>query len=467
MGFVPGVGDITAGLMNAIVSGSGTVTGQIGQLVGNALGSDPHVNDPGAQEKFNDERSKLYAERDGAQYLGGYDPKAVLSDDPFDAMSHDQILGHVDAMGPAKLQDAAAAWRKLGELMHDSSVVFDSQIQRAIAERWEGAAGRSAAQGVGEYTKHSGDFTTAANLVGNKLDEAYTGVQQTVDTMPTKPGTSTFEHWVSKVPVAGLWKREQHESEEAHEQAIQIMKSVYMPVVHQADDQVPVLPAAFNPAAVAGPGESGGGGVGAGAGGRAGGGDGGSGAGSGLRPPTGIGVPTGPGQGRVSGSGAAAGDRWAASESNPLTDAPKSAASSQGLGPDPATDPVSLTTPAAASLPDGSGAYGGAGSGSAGTSGGSGGGSHGGVSGGLGGTSIMQPALGSPGTGTTGGGSGAGVGSAGRAGAPGMGGMAPHAGKGKGDDDKEHKTASYLVNVDNGNQLVGKMPKVAPPVIGG
>lgn len=55
---------------------------------------------------------------------------------------------------------------------------------------------------------------------------------------------------------------------------------------------------------------------------------------------------------------------------------------------------------------------------------------------------------------------------AGRAGAPG-GGMAPGAGKGKGDEDKEHKTPSYLISVDNGNELIGELPKVAPPVLGG
>ena len=48
-----------------------------------------------------------------------------------------------------------------------------------------------------------------------------------------------------------------------------------------------------------------------------------------------------------------------------------------------------------------------------------------------------------------------------------MGGIAPHGARGKGEDDKEHKTAAYLVNVENANELIGDMPRVAPPVIGG
>ncbi|SDI95214.1 hypothetical protein SAMN05444695_12327, partial [Rhodococcus triatomae] len=34
------------------------------------------------------------------------------------------------------------------------------------------------------------------------------------------------------------------------------------------------------------------------------------------------------------------------------------------------------------------------------------------------------------------------------------------------DDDKEHKTPSYLVNMENGNELIGDLDPVAPPVIG-
>ncbi|WP_245813967.1 hypothetical protein [Rhodococcus marinonascens] len=50
-------------------------------------------------------------------------------------------------------------------------------------------------------------------------------------------------------------------------------------------------------------------------------------------------------------------------------------------------------------------------------------------------------------------------------GAMGMGGMG--AARGQGDDNKEHQTPDYLINIDNGNELIGTLPPVAPPVIGG
>lgn len=45
-----------------------------------------------------------------------------------------------------------------------------------------------------------------------------------------------------------------------------------------------------------------------------------------------------------------------------------------------------------------------------------------------------------------------------------MGGRGAGAG---GDDQREHKTPGYLITLDNGNELIGKMPLVSPPVIGG
>ena len=37
--------------------------------------------------------------------------------------------------------------------------------------------------------------------------------------------------------------------------------------------------------------------------------------------------------------------------------------------------------------------------------------------------------------------------------------------RGRGEEDEEHETASYLVNDDNMNDWIGKLPPTAPPVI--
>ncbi|MGI5502110.1 PPE domain-containing protein [Lentzea sp. CA-135723] len=62
---------------------------------------------------------------------------------------------------------------------------------------------------------------------------------------------------------------------------------------------------------------------------------------------------------------------------------------------------------------------------------------------------------------------GAAAGAAGRGGAAGVGGMGGHGAKGQGEDDLEHKSADYLITEENTNEIIGDMPMVAPPTIGG
>jgi hypothetical protein len=62
---------------------------------------------------------------------------------------------------------------------------------------------------------------------------------------------------------------------------------------------------------------------------------------------------------------------------------------------------------------------------------------------------------------------GAMAGRPGAAGAAGAGGMGAGGRGGKKEEDKEHKSAAYLVNDDNANDIVGDLPPTVPPVIGG
>ncbi|MBJ7352141.1 MAG: hypothetical protein JHD12_16450 [Rhodococcus sp.] len=50
---------------------------------------------------------------------------------------------------------------------------------------------------------------------------------------------------------------------------------------------------------------------------------------------------------------------------------------------------------------------------------------------------------------------------------PGVGGMGAAGGRGTGDNDGEHTTPGYLIDVGNGSELIGDLPLVAPPVLGG
>ncbi|MET9232167.1 PPE domain-containing protein [Lentzea sp. NPDC003310] len=119
----------------------------------------------------------------------------------------------------------------------------------------------------------------------------------------------------------------------------------------------------------------------------------------------------------------------------------------------------------------GSGAGGGKFGGGAGGAGKFGGGLSG-VGGTGSGTAAQQPGgkagvFGGMGETAAGGRGGQAAGAQGRAGAAGMGGMGGHGAKGQGEDDLEHKSADYLITEENTNEIIGDMPMVAPPTIGG
>ncbi|MCR3749837.1 hypothetical protein [Lentzea californiensis] len=122
--------------------------------------------------------------------------------------------------------------------------------------------------------------------------------------------------------------------------------------------------------------------------------------------------------------------------------------------------------------PGAGGKFGGPGGGAGGAGGKFGGGGLGGSSAAAGGTAAQQPGgkagvfggMGETGQNAARGGA---AGAAGRGGAAGMGGMGGQGQKGQGEDDLEHKSADYLITEENTNEIIGDMPMVAPPTIGG
>ncbi|MFG1782916.1 PPE domain-containing protein [Rhodococcus oryzae] len=442
----------------------------------------------GRQEAGNTERSDLYSQQDGlkAEFGGSYEPPSVVPDS-FDSMSHEAIKSAVDAMSADPIRASAEGWAKIGSSLGEGLAEFRDFISKEIDGKWQGVAAEAAVATTAAYVADSDKLAVAGRLVGTKVAEAATGISQVKATMPAVEAISALESLVNvALPSVGMVKQLVHGKDEARQQAIQIMKTVYMPVMQQADTNVPILPSPrpgpIPPPVVAPDPTSGGPG---------------SGGPSGYNPSgyTGPGdapvAPTRQGVGNDPSAGLPGADPSDPNAgTNPLS--PDGSGVDGSNSPFAQTDPSSAwTAPAAAGGTDGtgsglgtgtgtgggtgSGGHGAAGSGSGLGAGGGSGASYGaggglGATGGLGGSSRGPGGMGVPGAaGGPAGAGGAGGGAAGAAGRPGAmgGGMAPGGARANGDDDTEHKTPSYLVNVDNGNELVGRLPKVAPPVIGG
>lgn len=444
------------------------------------------------------ERARAWGERDALTAQTSsleYSEHAIVDDDPFDAMSHSEIFDHVNEMNPATLSAIGEAWKAIAGRVEAGIGKFQNDVNGAITEGWQGRGGSAALEAVLAYSADAGELKVRVDLISNKIEEAKIALDEAKRSIPAPDGASTVERFLSMVPGA-TWKQAQYEAEEAERQARQVMKDVYLPSMKRADDQVPILPAAFNP--VTGGGGAGSGGAGSGGAFGGGGADGGnfSGPGNGLGTPStsggGVGGgadggnsgganPAGDGSGQnPSGTDSGNGDNRSGvdAQGNPNVDAVRSGTDS---------DPAGTTAAHAGPLPAGAapgglagatpnGAQLGSGTPSGLVGSGSGGGPAGGIgTGGFGPGGTGVGALGPGGTGGLAGGGRGGVNGtggtsatgaqSGRGATGGVGGMAPGRGQGQ-DEDNVHDTPGYLVTVENGNALVGDLPMVSPAVLG-
>ena len=408
--------------------------------------------------------------------LGEAFEKAIT--EPFEVMSHEDIAGMVGSLAIGPIATSSKNWNDLSAAAGSGSDGFRTGIEAAMASGWSGPMSDAVRGGVGDYVSSASALATSMSLIGNKLLEAHAGFEQTKSRMPPVVASEASTLIGSLLPVPFATKTATAVQEEQQNEARRIMRSVYVPGVVLSDTNVPVLPTAHNPVDGGGGGSTGGwaGGFPAGnypAASGSGGATSGGGAGSaGAVDPaaqsaaqqTEAGTAT-PGQ---SGPG-----QPGSSPSGPLSPADRSGETRAAAAGGPGNAPGGLGSNVGGGGSSGTGSpgagYGGSGySGS--NYGGSGyNGSGGGVGSGAGfGGSVLGSPIGSGGSsGGPGGASAAAAGRAGAHGMPGVGGMGAAGGRGTGDNDGEHTTPGYLIDVGNGSELIGDLPLVAPPVLGG
>ena len=429
------------------------------------------ANDRAIQQVGDERRSDLYSEqeRESLVFGGGYEPPTVQMEN-FEAMSHEQMKAAVDSTNPGSMLDDARAWRNAAEQVQVTVTAFNVAIRGAIEGGWEGKGAESARATIASYATQSLRLEHAARLVANKIEEAHTGIDQARQRMPEPESGSALDAVRGTVatlnPIGGLMAAF-HKSESARQHAVQVMTTEYAPVVLQADSKVPILPVPHGPS---------GGGVDvdpsidqtSGSSSVA--------TGSGIHSASGANTAAmsygtthpmqfGGSESVIDPSGTAAAKDARTDHTVAVPDPSEALTDTAGATNASATAPASSThqtDPAAATrastLPGGTSP----------TSLGSGGGAIPVGSGGTGtpaGPGLVAPlAHGTQATQST---SAAMQVSGGRPATVGMGGGFLPPGARPGNEDSEHDTPEYLLNVANGNELIGRLPKVAPPVLGG
>ncbi|MGW4340719.1 PPE domain-containing protein [Rhodococcus koreensis] len=389
------------------------------------------------------------------------DPAYIKDPENFhsDQWDHARIASAVAGMDVEHVSGVARAWTELGTTAHDAIVEFSDAIKKTISESWQGSAASAAYVETERYSTSAPEAQDQLHGVAAALTPLAETVASLRSQVPETIGTGL---WDKLTPWDTDTEDEYYRREgEAREK----MATIYNPGLATSDGNVPSF----------------------------------------TRPESRVDVPSGPSApgvdyssgapssseqfGRPSTGRPSAGDA-------PDIDSPDSDASAapgtpaaDGAQQNAETVPSSATAPAAtapasvpgdqaqsrSAMPPGVDSSSGAGARSAGAGAGAGGFGVGGLGGASGASGVgaggrtgagARPGSTPPGVAgaAAGGRTGAGMRGTGAMGGGMMGG-APGAAKGGGED-KEHKTPDYLITLDNGNELIGKLPLVSPPVIG-
>lgn len=413
-----------------------------------------------ANDAWAGDRSTILSER--GRLESGFDgswAKPVLTGklDGFSSLSHQQIWDALNGSGAQPGVDAGAinagadGWRRLVAGMSNAVTQFNTRVDTAIRDGWDGTTANSAVEGVRAYATEAQKLPTTFQMVANGIDLMQGALAQAKMAIDEPYEVPWDEKLLAAIPGSDFLKSDQYQADEAERAAQEILERVYKPQAVVADERTPVLAAPKNPLGdgnVPGSGNNGDG--------------------------SGGGATNGSSNGSSAGGEPSSPAATSPEATSPATDSPEEDSAADDSSDDEtapaATTPAATPSTEAASTPQSPATTPGAGTPGTGSPGG--GGSAGGGGTGAGGAGAGWAAQapvagrgvpGSPSAGTPAAASAGKTAGTGGRGMSGMPGMMGGGGRGGGkDDESEHKIPDYLIQ-DRESELIGQLPPTLPP----
>lgn len=191
----------------------------------------------------NREREAVYAKQrqHSANIDGGTESASVPTED-FGSWSHVEIKAVSDAFKPGQTHAASSDWEKLASGFSSALQTFKASFDAAINGSWTGLGAESAEEAINSYKSHAEKVSEGLSLMATKPEEIATAVSQIKDLMPEvvqvqQPQEHTqaaYEHYYAQQALA----------DQKQDEARMIMKNVWSPVSQQAGSGLPALPPA-------------------------------------------------------------------------------------------------------------------------------------------------------------------------------------------------------------------------------
>ncbi|MUM16004.1 hypothetical protein FZI91_12410 [Mycobacterium sp. CBMA271] len=192
----------------------------------------------------NDERDVIYgAQRAlGPNVDGGTESVAIPMED-FSSWSHADIKAASDAFVTSDALEVARQWAGLAGKFESALTSFRGTLDAAINANWTGVAAEAAKTNISDYKSHAEKVNEGMGLMATKPAEAETGMAQVKGLMPEVVQVSPLEGGASRAQVEEHFAA-QAQAQQKQDEARMIMRTVYAPVFQQASQGVPLLPPA-------------------------------------------------------------------------------------------------------------------------------------------------------------------------------------------------------------------------------
>lgn len=193
--------------------------------------------------KGNRERDALYAKQrlHGANIDGGTESANIPVED-FGSWAHGKIKAASDAFDSESALDVSNQWQNLATGFKSALDNFKSSLDTAINGSWTGEGAEAAKQAISDYKSHAEKVSDGMSLMATKPAEVETAMTQIKGLMPEvvqvqQPQEHTqaaYEHYYAQQALA----------DQKQDEARMIMKNVWSPVSQQAGSGLPALPPA-------------------------------------------------------------------------------------------------------------------------------------------------------------------------------------------------------------------------------
>lgn len=191
----------------------------------------------------NRERDAIYAKQHqhGSNIDGGTESIGIPTED-FNGWSHATIKAASDAFNPGDALAVSKDWEKLATGFSKALDDFKRSFDVAVGAQWTGEGAEAAKQGISDYKSHAEKVSDGLSLMATKPAEVETAMTQIKGLMPEvvqvqQPKEHTqaaYEQYYAPQALA----------DQKQDEARMIMRNVWSPVSQQAGSGLPALPPA-------------------------------------------------------------------------------------------------------------------------------------------------------------------------------------------------------------------------------